>query len=134
MPQDCLFCKIISGEVPSYRIYEDNEHLAVLDIFPINKGQVWITTKNHYTSKYSLVDDEVLCKLLKVTKKVAQNIENKLEGVERCQIVVEGFHTDHLHFKLFPAFNPDPAKDAVVHMGEKASDDVLETMQAKLKM
>jgi histidine triad (HIT) family protein len=131
---DCIFCKIVKGELPSYKVYEDENFLAFLDIFPVKKGQTVIVTKQHYTSKVTEVPEDILKNLIAVTRKVAASIESKLADVERCQIVFEGFHTNHLHAKLFPAFNPDPAKDAVVHMGERADEKDLEEILNKIKL
>ena len=47
---DCIFCKIIEGELPSYKVYEDKRILAFLDINPVNKGHVLIIPKEHYNS------------------------------------------------------------------------------------
>lgn len=122
---DCLFCKIINSEIPSYKIYEDADHLAILDAFPTNKAQTLVITKKHHTSKFTKVDEDVFLKLMAVTREVARHIEDTLENVERCQLVFEGFHVDHIHAKLYPAYLPDPSKDGIIHMGEKASDEEL---------
>ena len=46
----CVFCKVVSGEFPSYKIYEDDKHLAILDLYPNVKGMTLIITKEHYES------------------------------------------------------------------------------------
>ncbi len=129
---DCLFCKIIRGEIPSFKIYEDENHLVILDIFPVNKAQTLVLTKKHYGSKITDVSEDVLKDLMVVVRKVAENIGKKLEDVERCQVVFEGFHVDHVHAKLFPAFNPNPSKDGIIHIGEKADNEDLENLADKL--
>lgn len=47
LKEDCIFCKIIKGEIPSYKVYEDEEFLGILDIFPNTKGMTLLIPKNH---------------------------------------------------------------------------------------
>jgi hypothetical protein len=69
---------------------------------------------------------------MKKVQLVAIHLENTLEGIERCQLVFEGFHVDHLHAKLYPAYFPNPSKDGVLHEGAKASETELIDLQQKL--
>ncbi|EKD56394.1 MAG: histidine triad (HIT) protein [uncultured bacterium] len=97
---NCIFCKIVAGKIPSYKVYEDNNILAFLDINPILNGQALVIPKKHYTSDFRKVDDNILSKLIIVTKKVAIKIDKALDT--RCCIMIEGFDVDHLHIKLYP--------------------------------
>ena len=54
----CVFCKVVSGEFPSYKIYEDDKHLAILDLYPNVKGMTLIITKEHYESYAADMGDE----------------------------------------------------------------------------
>lgn len=67
---DCIFCKIIAGEIPSVKIWEDNNFIALLDVFPACKGQTLVLTKRHYDSDIFLMDDNIYSSLLLVTKNV----------------------------------------------------------------
>lgn len=99
---DCIFCKIVGGEAPSYKIWEDEQHLAFLSIFPNTEGVTAVITKAHYTSYVFDLPDEVLSELILATKKVAKLLDTKLEDVRRTAMVFEGFGVDHIHAKLFP--------------------------------
>ncbi|HAU98861.1 MAG: hypothetical protein UX04_C0007G0012 [Microgenomates group bacterium GW2011_GWF2_45_18] len=100
--EDCVFCKIIAGELPSHRIFEDDRHLAFLSIFPNTDGFAVVTTKEHLPSDAFSNEDAVLQNLIVVTKKVARGLVEAFEDVGRCGMIVEGFGVDHLHFKLVP--------------------------------
>ena len=98
---DCIFCKIIAGEIPSFKVYEDAEHLAFLDINPNTRGQTVLITKEHYHSYISALPEEVYAKLMLAAKKVARLLDEKL-GVGRTALVAEGMGVDHAHLKLYP--------------------------------
>lgn len=98
--KNCIFCKIVKGDIPSHKIYEDNDFLAFLDINPILSGQALVIPKNHIFSDFKQVDDQILSDLIKVAKKVAQKIDKALNT--RCCLVIEGFDVNHLHIKLYP--------------------------------
>lgn len=100
--QDCLFCKMVAGEIPYHEIYQDKDHLAFLTIFPNTDGATVVIPKNHHGSSAFEQDDVVLQNLIIATKKTAQILTNYYEDVGRCGMVFEGFGVDHLHAKLFP--------------------------------
>lgn len=100
--ENCTFCKIIKGELPSHRIWEDEEHIAFLSIFPNTEGATVVIPKTHYPSYAFELPDEVLVKLVRATKTVAKLLDAKLEDVGRTALVFEGFGVDHVHSKLFP--------------------------------
>lgn len=99
---DCIFCKILSGEAPSHRIWEDEKHLAFLSIFPNTEGFAVVITKEHYSSYAFDLPDDVLAGLVLAAKKVGKLLDAKLEDVGRTGMIFEGFGVDHMHAKLFP--------------------------------
>jgi len=99
---DCIFCKIVSGEMPSHPIWSSDSHLAFLSIFPNTDGFTVVIPKEHYGSYAFEQSDDVLSDLVLATKKVAKIIDNYYEDVSRCGTFFEGFGVDHLHSKLFP--------------------------------
>ncbi|HBT91948.1 MAG: Histidine triad domain protein [Parcubacteria group bacterium GW2011_GWD2_43_10] len=99
---DCIFCKIVSGESPCHKIWEDNNYLAFLSIFPNTKGSGVIISKKHYPSYAFDVPDEILHGLITASKKVAKLLDAKLDDVGRTGLIFEGFSINHLHAKLFP--------------------------------
>lgn len=100
--ENCIFCKIIKGESPSYKVWEDDKYLAFLSIFPNAEGTTVVIPKAHYSSYAFDLPDEVLTELVVATKKVAKLLDLKLEDVGRTAMVFEGFGVDHVHSKLFP--------------------------------
>lgn len=98
----CIFCKIVSGELPSHKVWEDEKHIAFLSIFPNTKGVTVVISKAHYGSYVFDLPDDILSELMIATKKVAKLLDSKLEDVGRTAMVFEGFGVDHIHAKLFP--------------------------------
>ena len=99
---DCIFCKIVSGEAPSHKIWEDEKHLAFLSIFPNTQGFSVVITKEHHSSYAFDLPDEILSGLVLAAKKVGKLLDAKLEDVGRTGMIFEGFGVDHVHAKLFP--------------------------------
>ena len=108
---DCIFCKIVKGEAPAHKIWEDEKHLAFLSIFPNTIGATVIIPKAHYTSYAFDLSDEVLTDLILATKKVAKLLDLKLNDVGRTAMVFEGFGVDHVHAKLFPMHGTENLKE-----------------------
>ncbi len=102
MKEDCLFCKMVKGEVPCHKIWEDKNHLAFLSIFPNTEGFTVVITKEHYSSYFAEVPEEVVGGLVVTAGKVAKLLDEKLDGVGRTGLIFEGFGVNHLHAKLFP--------------------------------
>ena len=100
--QDCVFCKIVAGEIPSHKFWEDEKHIAFLSIFPNTEGFSVVATKEHLPSYAFENSDETLSALITATKKVARMLDATFEDVGRCGMFLEGFGVDHLHSKLFP--------------------------------
>jgi histidine triad (HIT) family protein len=99
---DCIFCKIVAGDSPSYKVWGDDNYLAFLSIFPNTEGTTVVIPKQHYGSYPFDLPDNVLSDLMLATKKVAKLLDSKLDDVGRTAMVFEGFGVDHVHAKLFP--------------------------------
>lgn len=111
--KDCIFCKIVDGEIPSVKIWEDDKHLAVLDVNPINPGHTLVLLKKHVDYIFDLEDREYQ-DLMLVVKKIAKIIKKKLNP-KRVGMAVEGFLIPHVHVHLVPInrgneLNPERAK------------------------
>ena len=99
---DCVFCKIIAGEIPAYTIYEDEVVKAFLDVNPDVNGHVLVIPKKHYVDLYD-IDAETLMHIMKIAKKLDGVLRSKLgsEGVTLVQnngLLQEVKHY-HLHLK-----------------------------------
>lgn len=100
-----IFSKIISGEIPSYKIAEDDNFFAFLDIFPLVKGHVLVVPKKEVDKVFD-VDDELLAKWLVFAKPVAKAIE-KTFNCNRCGVSVIGLEVPHAHMHLVPINTAD---------------------------
>lgn len=117
--EDCIFCKIVKGEIPSNKIYEDNDFLAFLDIAPVNPGHALVIPKKHYKNIEEIPED-LLAGLILVVKKIGLGIKNGLpaEGynIGLNNDPVSGQAVPHIHFHIIPRKNDDglrlwPQKD-----------------------
>jgi len=102
MEDDCIFCKIVKGEIPCHKIWEDEKHLAFLSIFPNTEGFSVVIPKEHYPSYAFDLPKDVLNDLVFAAAKVGKLIDSKLDDVGRTGMIFEGFGVDHVHAKLFP--------------------------------
>ena len=98
---DCIFCKIISGEFPSAKIWEDENFIAILDINPNIKGLTLVIPKKHYHSDVSLMPDKDFQELMLAAKKVVGILKKGL-NVNWVAIIIEGLGVNHVHIKLYP--------------------------------
>lgn len=83
--ENCIFCKIAAGEIPSATLYEDDDFRVILDIEPASKGHALILPKEHYANLYEL-DDEIAAKVLVLAKKIVTKLSDIL-GCEGYNIV-----------------------------------------------
>jgi histidine triad (HIT) family protein len=115
---NCIFCKIISGEIPSAKVYEDGDFIAILDINPVSKGHVLVIPKKHCENLFDM-DDELLSKTLKTLQKVAIAMKKGLnvEGINLVQNNGKdaGQIIFHSHFHLIPRMPNDGISIGMVH-------------------
>lgn len=99
---DCIFCKIISWAISSVKIREDDDFIAILDVFPNTKWMTLVMPKMHYDSDlFEIKDKQFYTKYLLAIQEVA-NILKKWLKLNRVAMVMEGMWIDHLHTKLYP--------------------------------
>ncbi len=98
----CIFCQIARGEAPAHKIWEEEEHVAFLSIFPNTEGFSVVIPREHYPIYLFDLPEEVATKLVLAAGKVAKLLDEKFEDVERTGMIFEGFGVDHIHAKLFP--------------------------------
>lgn len=105
---DCIFCKIISGDIPSYKIYEDDQTLAFLDITQTTKGHTLVIPKKHVRNVLEMTPDEAATLFSKVPV-IATNLVEKLgaSGLNILQNneVIAGQTVFHAHVHLIPRFS-----------------------------
>lgn len=101
----CIFCKIIAGEIPCYKVYEDDNTLAFLDIKPVNLGHVLVVSKEHYQNMED-INDEALTALILTIKKVGRLLKDKLNiagyNIHENNDLIAGQEVPHIHFHIIP--------------------------------
>ena len=110
MSHDCIFCKIIKGEIPSVKIYEDGDVLAFLDIGPVVKGHTLVIPKSHHNPLME-TPPEVLCRLITVARRIARAQVKGLNAdginVSQANGQAAGQVVPHIHFHVIPRFTQD---------------------------
>jgi len=137
MNSDCIFCKIVEGEVPATKIYEDAEVLAFMNLHPTNKGQVLVIPKDHVENIYGF-SEELAARIMLITKKLAIAVKNGVDadGVNLIMNNEEaaGQQIFHAHMHIIPRFNDDglkswPAIDynegEIEEWGEKVKKEII---------
>jgi histidine triad (HIT) family protein len=109
----CLFCQIINGEIPSYKIYENELVLAFLDIKPVNPGHVLVVPKKHF-SNLEEISPEHLEAVIMAVKKIGKQLKEQL-GAPGYNVIlnndpVAGQEISHLHYHVIPRYENDGLK------------------------
>jgi histidine triad (HIT) family protein len=111
--EECLFCKIIKGDVPSHKVYEDDKFIAFLDINPVTPGHVLVVPKEHYNNILD-ADDDIMCEIGKILKKVSQAVCRGV-GTDDFNLMQNngeggGQVINHLHWHIVPRYPDDGLK------------------------
>jgi histidine triad (HIT) family protein len=123
-----IFSKIISGEIPSYKIAENEKFFAFLDIFPLVKGHVLAVPKTEVDNLFDL-PEEYLSNILLFAKPIAKAIEKAFD-CNRCGIEVVGLEVPHAHIHLMPINSSDDLNFTKSKL--KMSDEELKEIQEKI--
>ena len=123
-----LFSKIIAGEIPSYKIAENEDFYAFLDIFPLREGHTLVVPKIEVDNLFDL-PEEYLGKILLFAQPVAKAIE-KAFRCNRCGISVIGLDVPHVHIHLIPINSANDLN--FVQPKPRASDESLRKVQQKI--
>jgi len=113
MTEDCIFCKIVRGEIPSSKVYEDENIFAFLDIAPVHKGHTLVIPKEHFETILDIPEEE-LKELILAVKKIAIAVEKSV-GADGFVITMSnkkaaGQVVPHAHFHIIPRFEDDGLK------------------------
>jgi len=146
--KDCIFCKIVKGDISSHKIYEDDNVIAILDLFPNTEGQSLVISKTHYPSDYTKMPEDAYKNFLISAKALTHFLKKKLE-VEKVALVIEGTGVDHAHIKLYPLYGLSKGFESAesekkvyydrypgfidTKLGEKADDEKLGRLANKIK-
>lgn len=125
---DCIFCKIANGEIPSACIYENKEFRVILDVGPATRGHVLILTKEHYDNIFE-IDAETAGRLFSLASVVARAMKKTLncDGMNILQNngTVAGQTVFHFHLHLIPRYEGDQVK-VTWPQGEISDDEKTE--------
>ena len=99
--EDSIFTRIIKGEIPLHKVYEDGMTIAFLDIHPVQPGMVLVVTKRQ-AADFTELSDEELAALMSSVKKVALKLKQAFPSKLRIGVQIEGLDVPHVHVKVFP--------------------------------
>lgn len=135
--ENCIFCKIVKGEIPSHKIYEDDHILAFLDIRPVSPGHTLVIPKDHFENIYTL-PDEIMARLALVTKKLSIAIRNSVDsqginiGMNNEEVAGQVIFHSHIHImprreddglKLWPQKDYSPGEaEEIANLIRKSID------------
>lgn len=130
---NCIFCKIANGEIPSKTIYEDERFRVILDLGPATKGHALILPKDHYADLFAL-PEETAAEAMKLAKKLGAQMKEKL-GADGFNLVQNngecaGQTVFHFHLHLIPRFKEDGQK--IGWKPGKPSQEELEEIRAAI--
>ena len=132
---DCIFCKIAAGEIPSRKLYEDEDFVVILDLNPTSKGHALIIPKEHYANLYE-IDEEVAAKAMKLAKKMALKMTDVLgcDGFNLLQNNGEsaGQTIFHFHMHLIPRYSED-SRSMLTFAETSISDEEMDALCDKIK-
>lgn len=133
MRNDCLFCAILDGELPSYKIYEDDYFYVMLDRFPKCLGHTLILPKRHAAHVFDLNEEECT-RLMPLAQKISVALRESLEfgGLNLIQNngPIAGQEVNHFHLHLIPRFDGDNM--AVQYKREDPSDEEFKAITEKI--
>ena len=126
-----IFTKIINGEIPAYKVAENESFLAFLDIFPLSKGHTLVVPKKEIDYIFD-IEDNMLADYMIFAKKVAKAIEAVIQ-CKRIGIAVVGLEVPHSHIHLIPINNVDDINFAKpkLKLTEKEFEDIAKKIQTK---
>ena len=132
---NCIFCKIANGEIPTRSIYEDDDFNVILDAAPATKGHALILPKEHYKNIYEL-DEKIASKVFVLAKKLAGRMTTAL-GCDGFNIVqnngeIAGQTVFHFHMHLIPRYADDINREKLCWDHVKFSDDEMEEIKNTL--
>ncbi len=123
-----IFSKIIAGEIPGYKVYEDNYVCGILDINPIQKGHTLIIPKQEVDQLFEL-DEKMFDHMMHRVRYMAQVIKAKTKCKRVC-VFVEGYGVPHVHVHLVPTNSPEEFDKSLVYAATK---EELEEVQKLLQ-
>lgn len=134
---NCIFCKLANGVIPTNSIYEDDEFNVILDASPATKGHALILPKEHFANVFE-IDEDTLAKASKLAKKIVTH-EKEILGCDGYNILqnngeVAGQTVFHYHMHLIPRYEDGNSKDIISWRQNEFSDDEMKEICNKMKL
>lgn len=135
--EECLFCGIVAGKIPSIKVFEDGQHLAFLDINPRNPGHTLVIPKRHYEVVMDMPEAEA-GKLFEAVKRLSANIKiaTKADGISIIENNYKpaGQVIPHVHFHVIPRFIAEgpPSLEAILPV-KKMPEEILKKIADSIK-
>lgn len=129
---DCIFCRIVNGEIPSYKLYEDENIIAILDISQATKGHTLLIAKEHYKNLYD-INEDVAANIFRQVPKIANAIKNAFHPIGLNVLI----NTEkplqtvfHFHLHLIPRYVHDGVEiDFINNAGNTSKETYLATVE-----
>ncbi|MBC8500178.1 MAG: HIT domain-containing protein [Nanoarchaeota archaeon] len=133
--KNCVFCKIIAGEVPSHKVYGDDKMIALLDIYPAAKGHTLVLPKEH-TPIMPLIKPEIFKHMFRNVKYLARGVKRGAPS-GRCTIFIAngaaaGQQSPHFLFHIIPRDDDDGLNNLEVPSNDISQDDILESLKTNI--
>lgn len=134
---NCIFCKLANGEIPTNAIYEDDDFKVILDVSPASKGHALILPKEHYANIYE-IDEEVLAKASRLAKKIITH-EKEILKCDGYNVVqnngeVAGQTVFHYHMHLIPRYASDDNTNVIEWKHKEFTDDEMAQICKEMKL
>jgi histidine triad (HIT) family protein len=137
MSDDCLFCQIIEGEIPSYMVYEDDSTYAFLDVNPLARGHTLVIPKDHY-ERLGDVPADVAGDVFGAVSEVAPAVEAAVDAPASTVAINNGEEAGqevpHTHWHIVPRFPDDGGRPIhSLFAGADLADDEMESVAAEIR-
>lgn len=126
---DCIFCKILNGDIPSRKVFENKRFIAILDAFPANEGHTLVIPKKHFENIFE-IDEETISEAYRIAKNIAEKIKINM-GIENINIlqnngVIAGQSVNHFHIHIIPRIEKDTViiKSEVMEISTERLDKI----------
>lgn len=124
---DCIFCKIIKDEISAYKVWENDNFLAFLDVNPINPGHILLIPKKHFEEVFDF-DNNLYNEVFQIIKKISKPLRN-ITNAKKIGVAIEGLGVPHAHIHIVPIYNGNELNP---ERAKKATEEELKEMQNKL--
>lgn len=135
--ENCIFCKIVKNEIPSHKIYEDEDTLVFLDIQPLTKGHCLVIPKKHYQDIFDINEND-LKKVIVSAKNISEKIKKtlKADGIRISQSNGKAAGQDimHFHMHIIPRYKNDGISMSEVKTAHPQNADSIELQKLALRL